>query len=83
MKPIASNWNLFQFIRLFLGIAVVVKGIMDGETMFAFAGSLIAFMALANIGCCGTSGCALPKSRRSELKHSNTKVFYEEVDPTK
>lgn len=83
MKAIVTNWNFFRFIRLFLGIAVVVKGIMDGEIIFAFAGGLVALMALANIGCCGTSGCALPDTHRLGDQQSRTKVFYEEVDATK
>ena len=79
MKALVSNWNLFRVLRLLLGIGVIIKGATDGEVVFAVAGGMVALMALANIGCCGSQGCAV---QRSSLNTSFTKpknITYEEV----
>lgn len=82
MKTLANNWNLFRVIRLLLGIVVVVKGVTDGEAVFAVAGGLVALMALANIGCCGSNGCAVPISQTTATT-KQIDITYEEVDRTK
>lgn len=79
MKALINNWNLFRVFRLLLGIAVIVKGSMDGELLFAVAGGLVALMALANIGCCGSGGCALPKSSLHASSTKQKTITYEEV----
>jgi hypothetical protein len=83
MKTLASNWNLFRVIRLLLGIAVIVKGAAGGEVVFAIAGGLVALMALANIGCCGSNGCAVPISSQKVAGTKQNDITYEEVDRTK
>lgn len=78
-----SNWNFFRAIRLFLGIAVIIKGIADSETLFAIAGGFLALMALVNIGCCGAGGCAVPPSSHHVKTSKENEIVYEKVDSTK
>lgn len=79
MKTLLNNWSVFRTIRLLIGIAVVVKGAIDGEVFFALAGGLVALMALANIGCCGSGGCAIPNSSPKADLNKQNNVSYEEV----
>jgi hypothetical protein len=83
MKALVTNWNLFRFLRLLLGIGVIIKGATDGEVVFAVAGVMVALMALANIGCCGSQGCAVPRSSLNTSSTEQKNITYEEVGSTK
>ncbi len=82
MRTLANNWNLFRVLRLLLGIGVIIKGATDGEVVFAVAGGLVALMALANIGCGGSSGCPVPISSQKETCTKQNNITYEEVVST-
>jgi len=76
MKTILTGWNFMRLIRLVLGVAIVVQGIVAAETISIILGIAFAGMAVANVGCCGTGGCAVNK------KSANNKtedIHYEEV----
>jgi hypothetical protein len=76
MKAILQGWNFMRILRLGLGIAIIVQGIVAKETMTMVLGAIFGGMALANIGCCGTNGCAI--NNRST---TNTQTIdYEELD---
>jgi hypothetical protein len=78
-NTISKDWNFFRIIRLVLGIAALGQAIILGEWLLAFAGALIAGMALANIGC-GPAGCA-PRYRTPEQhKQPLNEITYEELD---
>ncbi len=77
MKKLLINWNLMRFVRLVLGIIIIIQGIITKQYIFALIGLLFAAMALLNIGCCGTMVCNNSKTANSE---STTKeISYEEV----
>ncbi|WP_276358997.1 hypothetical protein [Daejeonella sp. H1SJ63] len=76
MKDIIfKNWNIIRFLRLGIGMAIVVQAIMASDVMIALAGLLFTGMAVFNAGCCGTSGCATPVSKVNTAKD----ITYEEV----
>lgn len=79
MKALVTNWNLFRFLRLLLGVGVIIKGATDGEVIFAIAGGLVALMALANIGCCASDGCAVSNSSLTTAENKQENFTYEEV----
>ena len=66
-----------RFIRLGLGLVILVQSITTKDMMFAFLGGLIVFTALANVGCCGSNGCGIT----NESTKTNTIIDteYEEV----
>ena len=75
-QTILRNWNFMRFLRLALGIAIIVQSAMNGNWAMGLVGLLFTAMPVFNIGCCGTSGCNTP------IKHSkqNTKdITYEEL----
>jgi len=76
MKDIIfKNWNVIRFLRLGIGLAIVVQAIMASDMMIAFAGLLFTGMAVFNAGCCGTSGCSTPVRKENSSKD----ISYEEV----
>jgi hypothetical protein len=77
MKQILfSNWHLMRFIRLGLGIAIIVQAIANRDTLFIFFGTAFTAMAIFNYGCCGISGCYAPIKKQD---NTNTQISYEEV----
>ena len=76
MKAIIQGWNFLRILRLGLGIAILVQGIVAKETMTMVLGVIFGGMALANIGCCGTNGCAV----NSRSTNKTQKIDYEELD---
>lgn len=76
MKNYLKNWNIIRFLRLVVGIFVVVQGIIAQEWMFVFLGGLFALMPLVNVGC-GTSGCQTPTLRNT--KKEQKEINYDQV----
>ena len=75
-QTILSNWTLIRFLRLGMGIAILVQAIIAKDVLFTFAGILFTAMPVFNVGCCGTAGCAAPpKKDQGTLKE----ITYEEV----
>lgn len=75
MKRLLIGWNAFRMIRLLIGIAALVQGIIQKEGLVLAAGGWILFGALFNRGCCGSGGCSVPMSKQKIRKG----VEYEEV----
>ena len=77
MKQIIfSNWNFMRFLRLGLGIAIIVQSIMAGNWTMGILGLLFTAMPVFNIGCCATGGCSTPTKKTSETTKD---ITYEEV----
>ncbi|WP_336514599.1 hypothetical protein [Pollutibacter soli] len=73
LRKYFTDWNTVKVLRLTLGTFITVDGIVSGEWLFAFAGLVFSVMSLMSVGCCGTSGCALPKSGTCMTKDQLTK----------
>ena len=65
-----------RFLRLGLGIAIIVQSAIAKDWTMGILGFLFAGMAVLNIGCCGTGGCSVPTKRSSETIKD---ITYEEV----
>jgi hypothetical protein len=75
-QSILSNWNIFRFIRLVMGVAITVQAILMQDIIVGVAGLLITSMAIFNIGCCGTGGCSVSSKKTSQ---TTKEISYEEV----
>ncbi len=75
-QSILSNLNFFRFLRLGIGVAIIVQGILDKEIMFGIAGLLFTSMAVFNIGCCGMGSCSVPTKKTAQPTKD---ISYEEV----
>lgn len=78
MKAYLQQWNLMRIIRLALALIIFGQGFIVKDWTFFVMGALLALMAFMNIGCCGTAGCSLPTS--SKTNQHNQNISYEEVD---
>jgi len=76
MKGITAGWNVVRLIRLVIGVAILVQGIIGNNVTSILAGALLGGMAMANIGCCGTNSCSVNKTPHDK----SNKVNYEELD---
>jgi hypothetical protein len=75
-KAIFTDWTFIRFLRLGMGIAIIVQAIIAKDLPFGFLGLLLTAMPLFNMGCCGTQGCYAPPAKSQD----NTKeITYEEV----
>lgn len=75
-QVIFSNWNFMRFLRLGLGIAIIVQSVMAGNWTMGILGLLFTAMPVFNIGCCGTAGCNVPTKKTSD---TTKEISYEEV----
>lgn len=73
---ILHNWTFFRFLRLAMGILIIVQGIMIKDWFFAIAGLAFSLMALFNTGCCAGGACRTPISKNTD---TNKDISYEEV----
>ena len=70
-----SNWSIIRFLRLVIGLVIIIQAVMAGDILFGLAGLLFTGMAVFNAGCCGTRTCAAPVKKDSSSKD----ISYEEV----
>ena len=75
-QTIFTNWTFIRFLRLALGIAVLVQAVIAKDILFAFLGLIFTAMPVFNIGCCGTQGCYVPPNKDQDKAKD---VTYEEV----
>lgn len=75
-QTIFTNWTFMRFLRLGLGLAILVQAIMAKDALFALLGLGFTAMPVFNMGCCGTNGCSVPPKNNST---ATKEVPYEEV----
>ena len=73
---ILTNWTFMRFLRLGIGIAILVQAVIAKDILFAFAGILFTAMPVFNVGCCGTNRCYTPAKKTTDAKKD---ITYEEV----
>lgn len=76
MRTVLQHWNWIRVARLLIGLAALGQGVWMKDTLMIIAGGFVAFAALANTGCCGTSTCAVP----ADKTQTKIKVDYETLD---
>ncbi len=80
-NTIFTNWNLLRFIRLGIGLYLLIDGIRTGMWLLIGLGVFFTIMPLLNKGCCGTAGCNT--SIKDSDDFDSDKVIYEEVKSSK
>lgn len=58
MKTLLKSWDISRLLRLAIGIAVAVQGILVTDWMLIILGGLFSLMALMNIGCGVNGNCS-------------------------
>ncbi|NIG54455.1 hypothetical protein [Chitinophaga sp. Cy-1792] len=59
---IFSGWSIMRWIRLAIGIAIIVQGIIAQDRQFVLIGGLLSLLPILNFGCAGGS-CGVPPRR--------------------
>ena len=75
-QSILSNWTVIRFLRLGMGIAILVQAVIAKDILFAIFGLAFTAMPVFNIGCCGTQGCNVPQNKN---QYKTKGITYEEV----
>jgi hypothetical protein len=75
-QTILANWTLIRFLRLGLGIAIIIQAVIAKDVLFAVLGFAFTAMPVFNVGCCGTTGCAAPPAKNQDTEKE---IIYEEV----
>jgi uncharacterized membrane protein SpoIIM required for sporulation len=65
-QVILNNWNFIRFLKLGLGIAIIIQAAIAGNLTMGIAGILFTAMPLFNVGCCGKEACASPVKKSSQ-----------------
>lgn len=73
---ILQNWTFMRFLRLGMGVWLIVESARTHETMFILLGGLFAVQAIFNMGCVG-GNCAVPTRRRPFSRTEET--TFEEI----
>ncbi|HEY5328032.1 MAG TPA: hypothetical protein VIJ27_13595 [Mucilaginibacter sp.] len=61
-QRIFTNWHFSRFLRLGMGLWMLVWAAQTKDWSIGLFSGLFLFMAISNTGCCGAQGCALPGS---------------------
>ncbi len=80
-QTLFTQWNLIRWIRLAAGIYLAVQAVQIHDTIAGFLSFIFLFQAITNTGCCGVSGCAVPRDGKNT--GTTEVVEYEEVKEKK
>ncbi len=69
-QRLTTGWTFLRIVRLALALFITAGAWNNSEILFAVLGGFLAFQAIFNYGCCGTSGCDI-NHRRSKAKSSD------------
>ena len=75
-ETLFSNWNFMRWLRLALGIVAGIQAIGFHDTLLGILSVFLLFQSLTNTGCCGSGGCAVPRSKAVE---KDQRIEFEEV----
>jgi hypothetical protein len=75
-QAILNNWNFIRFVRLVMGVAIIIQAVVVKDVLFSIVGLLLTSMTVFNIGCCGAGACYTPVKRNTE---PSKEIIYEKV----
>ncbi len=77
IELILQKWTFMRFLRLGMGVWLIVESARSHETMFMLLGGLFAAQAIFNMGCvggnCGVNTRQRPFSRTEETTFEEIK----------
>ena len=79
MKTILNNWSVMRGLRLVIGIIALVQSIIQKDITLGIIAIFLLVTAIANVGCCGSNGCAVNFNTRKK----ENEILYEELDNKK
>ncbi len=79
MKAILNDWSVMRGLRLIMGIIALVQSVIQKDIKLGIIAGFLLLTAIANVGCCGSRGCAVNYGNRKK----ESEVVYEELDDKK
>lgn len=79
MRTITTNGSVMRWLKLILGVFALVQSIIQKDVPLGLVAGLLLFTAIANVGCCGSTGCAVKYNKHKK----ESEVAYEELDGKK
>lgn len=76
-QTILRDWNFIRFLRLVLGLGVVIQAVVSKNWGVGLLGLYFTILPLFNIGCCGAGGCYTPLNQSAK---PDTKIAGEKVN---
>ena len=76
MKAILNNWSVMRGLRLVIGIIALVQSIIQKDITLGVIAGFLLLTAIANVGCCGSNGCAVNFKNNKKEKE----IVYEKLD---
>jgi len=65
-QKLFTNWNFSRFLRLGMGLWMLVWSVQSADWAVGLFSGLFIYMALSNTGCCGVQGCAVPYKHKKD-----------------
>lgn len=79
MKAILTDWSVMRGLRLVMGVIALVQSIIQKDITLGIIAGFLLLTAIANVGCCGSRGCAVNYCNRKK----ESEVVFEELDNKK
>ena len=78
LELILRKWTFMRFLRLGMGVWLIVESITSHETAFMILGGLFLVQAVFNVGCMG-GNCAVntPQMRQNRFNRAEETTFEE------
>lgn len=79
IKSILNNWSVMRGLRLVMGLIALVQAVIQKDLTLGVIAGFLLLTAVANIGCCGSRGCAVDYCNWKK----ESEIVYEELDNKK
>lgn len=77
-QTLFTGWHFMRWLRLGLGIFMAIQAIEMHDTFSGFIAAFFLFQAVTNTGCCGSNGCATPRTP-VRTKEISDDINFEEI----
>lgn len=78
-----SDWHILRWLRLAIGLFFLWQMSLTPDVFTGLVAGIFLFQAITNTGCCGASGCSVPRERDDKARSVNEEIEYEEIKERK
>lgn len=61
-----TGWHMMRWVRLAFGVFFLIQAVQMKDVLMGVAGGFFLLTSLANLGCCGSRGCAVPMDKKDD-----------------
>ena len=80
MQDYLSKWTFTRFLQLLVGVFFLQSYFQDNSMISLAFGGMMAFQALANVGCFSSKGCSTPRVKQdTNINIDDVEVEYDEI----